>query len=273
LDRKSLSACALQAAQASTGFLSVLNEAGISFLQAAVHGFAQGTLSLMQGGGTFEQAFVSGALGSVGASAFSAVAGNFASSGVGMVLSGAVLGGVGAELSGGNFWQGALIGGVVAGLNHVTHRMDGPKQKTQQQQKNPWDLNGDGRISLNEANNWYRDGKGQAITLDASKIDLDFVDTSKWVKGKTYGIQTLTKSSEGRVLGQITVKYLGNNQVSIFSDTYNFEQHGGYFDHTFRNVANSIGRWVAGEGAVYQINFKGINTISPPKAQPTRIYP
>jgi len=32
-----------------------------------------------------------------------------------------VLGGVASELTGGNFWQGALIGGVVAGLNHVMH--------------------------------------------------------------------------------------------------------------------------------------------------------
>lgn len=42
-----------------------------------------------------------------------------------MVLFGAFAGGVGAELSGGNFWQGAVIGGVVAGLNHGLHKMDG----------------------------------------------------------------------------------------------------------------------------------------------------
>ncbi|WP_179078018.1 RHS repeat-associated core domain-containing protein [Chryseobacterium sp. RU37D] len=130
---------ALQAAQASTGFLSALNEVGISLLQAGVHGFAQATLSLMQGG-TFEQAFVSGALGSVGASAFNAAAGNFANSAIGTIVSGAVLGGVGSELSGGNFWQGALIGGIVAGLNHTMHPIssnrllnndgDGGKKKT-----------------------------------------------------------------------------------------------------------------------------------------------
>lgn len=26
----------------------------------------------------------------------------------------------------GNFWQGAAIGGIVAGLNHVMHKMDPP---------------------------------------------------------------------------------------------------------------------------------------------------
>lgn len=35
-----------------------------------------------------------------------------------------VLGGVGSELTGGNFWQGALIGVVVAGLNHAMHLDD-----------------------------------------------------------------------------------------------------------------------------------------------------
>ena len=38
-----------------------------------------------------------------------------------MVAFGALSGGVGAELSGGNFWQGAVTGGIVAGLNHAMH--------------------------------------------------------------------------------------------------------------------------------------------------------
>ena len=33
-------------------------------------------------------------------------------------------GGIGAELSGGNFWEGAVIGGVVAGLNHGLHKVE-----------------------------------------------------------------------------------------------------------------------------------------------------
>ena len=76
-------------------------------------------------------------------------------------------------------------------------------------------------MSLSEANNWYRNGDGKTVTLDTSKIDLNSVDTKGWIKGKTYGVQTLVNLSDGRVLGNITVKYLGNNQVSILSDTYN----------------------------------------------------
>lgn len=47
-------------------------------------------------------------------------------SAAGTVAFGAVSGGVGSSLSGGNFWEGALIGGIVAGLNHAMHLEDGP---------------------------------------------------------------------------------------------------------------------------------------------------
>lgn len=58
--------------------------------------------------------------------------------------------------------------------------------------------------------------------------------------------------------------YLGNNQVRILSDTYNFEQHGAYLSSPIRNPANTIGRWVAGDGIQYKINFTGVNTIVTP---------
>ncbi|WP_392436804.1 hypothetical protein ACF3N7_07280 [Cruoricaptor ignavus] len=97
-------------------------------MQAAAHGVAQGTLSLMQGA-SFKQAFIAGALGSLGASAWGYALNKvglsqFASSAVGTVAFGALSGGIGAELSGGNFWQGAVIGGIVAGLNHAMHEID-----------------------------------------------------------------------------------------------------------------------------------------------------
>ncbi|MDR6544287.1 RHS repeat-associated protein [Chryseobacterium rhizosphaerae] len=246
----------------ATQIATELGKLGTIFVQGTAHALAQGVLSLVQGEG-FGSAFASGFLGSIGASAFGAVAGKFANSAVGTITSGAVLGGLGSELTGGNFWQGALIGGFVAGFNHVMHEIGNEfTQKEPQQKKESWDLDGDGKMDLGEANNWYRKGKGQAVTLDASKIDLDFVDTKGWVKGKTYNVQTLTRSSDGRVLGNITVKYLGNNQVSILSDTYNFEQHGKFMDSPFRNAATVVGKWYAGQGGVdFQINFKGINTI------------
>jgi len=40
------------------------------------------------------------------------------------VSSGAVAGGVGAEISGGNFWDGARNGAISAGLNHAYHTVE-----------------------------------------------------------------------------------------------------------------------------------------------------
>ncbi len=100
--------------------LTLTDKVASAMAQGLVHGFAQGTLSLMQGA-NFTHGFASGASGSWGASLFGGLAGSFANSAAGTVVSGMVLGGVASELTGGNFWEGAVVGGVVAGLNHTLH--------------------------------------------------------------------------------------------------------------------------------------------------------
>lgn len=71
---------------------------------------------------------MSGLLGSFGAYGWGKAMGalgldQFSQSAYGTVGFGALSGGIGAELTGGNFWQGAIVGGVVAGLNHVLHKI------------------------------------------------------------------------------------------------------------------------------------------------------
>ncbi|AZI21449.1 hypothetical protein EIH08_08060 [Chryseobacterium taklimakanense] len=103
---------------------STLDKAGILWLvKGGAHAVSQGLLSTVQGG-NFMQSALSGALGSIGAGVFGAIAGDFANSTLGTVAFGALSGGIGSELAGGNFWQGALIGGMLAGLNHMATRMD-----------------------------------------------------------------------------------------------------------------------------------------------------
>lgn len=118
------------AVQMSSGLVKAMAQTGLAVAQAAAHGVAQGALSLMQGGNATMGA-ISGFAGSLGAAGFGAGMKGiglsaFANSGAGMVVSGALMGGVGSELVGGNFWQGAVIGGIVAGLNHAMHEMGGP---------------------------------------------------------------------------------------------------------------------------------------------------
>ena len=95
---------------------------GLAVVQAGTHAISQGVLGLMQGS-DFLSSAVSGFAGSLGASGWSSIMGT---SGGAMIAFGALSGGIGAELSGGNFWQGAITGGIVAGLNHAMHKMAGP---------------------------------------------------------------------------------------------------------------------------------------------------
>ncbi|KOP39077.1 hypothetical protein DBB36_21525 [Flavobacterium sp. WLB] len=119
--------------------------------QAAAHGTFQGSMAAIQGG-KFWSGFASGALSSIASSAWSGgittentfqsnsslteghfVTNTFSHQGisgaiganntVGMIAFGTVSGGAGAALTGGNFWQGAVTGLVVSGLNHGMHEM------------------------------------------------------------------------------------------------------------------------------------------------------
>jgi hypothetical protein len=55
-------------------------------------------------------------------------AGRYAQSNVGMIAFGTVMGGAGSALTGGNFWEGAVTGLVVSGLNHFLHQDGGNEE-------------------------------------------------------------------------------------------------------------------------------------------------
>lgn len=107
--------------------------------KAGAHAITQGTLSYMQGGN-----FLSGAL----SGAFASISNDlldFAVRNVGennilrsdgfALLNGAVNGGVGSVLGGGNFWMGAGTGLIVTAFNYLAHRIDTPDQKKPNQEK------------------------------------------------------------------------------------------------------------------------------------------
>jgi len=88
--------------------------------RAFTHGVAQGMIAGYTGGNML-QSFASGAFGSLGGSAFQGVGGKFAGSFTGTVGFSALSGGIGAELSGGDFWRGATTGALIGALNHGVH--------------------------------------------------------------------------------------------------------------------------------------------------------
>jgi RHS repeat-associated protein len=121
----------------------------------------------------------------------------------------------------------------------------------------------DGKLTLEEANDWYRNGNGQPLFVDVSKIDLlpqeisDFkVGESKYVNyqlslnfetGMVYGTIKITKIDE-KGTAQI-----GNIQTGLI-DKYDFNKDGRFF----RDIATSIGKYVAGNGTGYNIYGYGI---------------
>ena len=91
--------------------------------QMLAHGHLGGVMSGMNGG-TYGQGFLSGAAGSLIGGGASSL---FQNSGpvfqaIGTVSAGALAGGIGAEITGGNFWDGARNGAISAGLNHFAHQ-------------------------------------------------------------------------------------------------------------------------------------------------------
>lgn len=142
---------------------------GNVFAKAYLHGFAQGSISTL-GGGDFLQGFASGALGSFGAWGFGKLLPNFAGSAVGTIGFGALAGGIGAELTGGEFWKGAVTGGMVAGLNDVLHNvLDG----------------GDPGKGTEGKGNKFRGGKQKVRDGDLGKTSKkDQEDFNKWYHEK-----------------------------------------------------------------------------------------
>lgn len=122
---------------------------GLSFALKATysalsHGAFQGLMSGVQGGGFWVGA-ASGALSSLAGSAMDALGKsgetlanncqNFATRNPDLYTvmtlgSGAIMGGVGAELSGGNFWRGAVTGLIVSGLNDLAHSVINNRAKS-----------------------------------------------------------------------------------------------------------------------------------------------
>ncbi len=172
-----------------------------------------------------------------------------------MAGGGGIGGGISSILAGGEFSDGLQQGLITSMANHAVHGafQGGPGDL-------PWDLDGDGRLSLKEGNWWFRNGDGQAITVDAQTVDLDFLNPEDWFVGQYERVQTLVKSRTGRIYGNIDLTYQGNNQFVISPDPYHFPHAPG--SGAFRNFANWIGKINAGKGTKYIINFKGINTVN-----------
>jgi len=124
----------------------------------------------------------------------------------------------------------------------------------------------DGYLTLKEANEWYRNGNGQPLFTDLSKIDLSnlYSKGEKYVgQEKVINFLTASKSlNDGLVYGKVRLRRYPNNQVRAYSDEYNFEMHNAWNPLNWpRNIQTKIGSFYAGEGQKYDINIYGSKTL------------
>ena len=117
----------------------------------------------------------------------------------------------------------------------------------------------DGKLTLGEANEWYRTGGGKPLFVDASKIDLAPVYQGDLSAGDSKYVNFASPGNAnfetGLVYGTIKLTLIGGNKVKLGGnnsvlDTYDFDYQKG---RTGRNVATWMGKIVAGEGTGYTL--------------------
>lgn len=126
----------------------------------------------------------------------------------------------------------------------------------------------DGYLTLEEANNWYREGNGQPLYTDIKKIDLSRIRSlgDKYVgQVKTFNLLISSNSlDDGLVYGNITLKRYPNNSVRAYADKYDFDMKSWKNPLNWsRNGETIIGELVAGKGQPFEINIYGSQKLKP----------
>ena len=124
----------------------------------------------------------------------------------------------------------------------------------------------DGKLTLSEANEWYRKGHGETLFVDIKSLDLsNFYSLGEEYVGKTYIYNLLIygKPSDGLVFGSITFERTPNHGVRAYKDYYDFDIKKWSGMNIIRNIETYIGEWVAGSGTPYYIVIYGEQKLKP----------
>lgn len=125
---------------------------------------------------------------------------------------------------------------------------------------------------MDEANDWYKNGNGQPLYADLSKIDLSSISRKEFKKiGQTIYRNLLFKGNakDGLVYGTIGLTLQKNGTVTSKYDDYDFDVKpyrgikSGVLPAALiiRNLETQVGGWFAGEGQGYRIYFSGSGVI------------
>lgn len=83
----------------------------------------------------------------------------------------------------------------------------------------------DAILTLEEANDWYKNGNGQELFVDINQIDLSMLYSlgDKYI-GKKYVFNLCTLwSKDGKVYGSLTFVRYPNDTCRAFADKYDFD--------------------------------------------------
>ena len=126
----------------------------------------------------------------------------------------------------------------------------------------------DGYLTLQEANEWYRNGNGEPLFASLEKIDLSGIYSlgEKYVgQEKRISLFLASESfNDALVYGTITLNRYPNHHVRAYADKYDFDMHNSFNPLNWpRNISTIIGKKVAGKGQAYYINLYGSKAIQP----------
>ena len=111
---------------------------------------------------------------------------------------------------------------------------------------------------MDEANDWYRNGNGNTLYADFSKVNLSKLHPSK--AGQSFGISLFeysTSVNDMLVYGSIRVSFISEQCIRSDYDRYDFDMHKGGVKTKIRNFLTKIGASVAGKGVPFEIRFYG----------------
>ena len=239
------------------GLSSLMNAAagdGTFIEQLLKHTFSQGWLEGVQGGNMFH-GFLMGAVSSTGGHYIDKYAESLGK--IGEISANAILSGTVDELGGGKFANGAITGAFAIMFNDMMH----PKNSSEYRQKRKKAIEKDGKLSFKESLEWWSIGNGEAIEVDVNSLNLDFIDVSNREIGSLWyvSVEPGGKHQWG-VYGTITVGYVGNKELVVFPDKYDFDIKPNPTNNpsvTRRNLWTRIDKAIHGNGTPYYIVFKG----------------
>lgn len=230
------------------------------YWKISAHAVSEGAIEGLQGGNILH-GFMMGATASIGGNFIEK---NMKSWGnVGKVAANSILSGTLDELGGGKFANGAITGAFSILFNDIMHSKKQIQRYAIKIIRKM--ILEDGMLTLDESWLWYKIGGGKSLTVEASKLDLNYIDVETLVVGKKFPTSTWKGNiRQGLVYGSVECTYLGNSNVRIHPDYYDFDNHSNAvsLSEKFRNWETVLADKIHGSGTPFKINFKGINHIS-----------